>query len=132
MGYTDDSTKVRATYYKMSGKYYTEEPLDMSGRYDDVTAVAAVENARGDRLPEMWCVVRKPYHRQSYPVMLPPIVRYHYPHDMAIAEGVLREFETQYAFRPEILWAAGPPYPGRVVLTWDQFVYLAWHRPERP
>lgn len=79
MGYTEDSSRVEATFFKTSGKYYTTEVLDMSAVYyypnTPIDAVIEALRREGNRLPEMICVVLKPYHNLSYPVMILPECR---------------------------------------------------------
>lgn len=127
MGYTEDDSQVRAEYFKLSGKWYCTEALDMSGQYDAMSPSIAVANARGNTYPELWCVVNDPCHRHSYPVLMPPVMHRPQLADPQIAYSVMDQFQIEHAWRPEILWCVGePPYPGRIVMTWDEFVRLAW------
>lgn len=127
MGYTEDDSQVRTEYFKLSGKWYCTEALDMSGQYDAMHAPLAVERARGNAHPEMWCVVLDPYHKGSYPVLMPPVMRRPAIAEPQIFYALMDQFEVEHAWRPDILWCVGePPYPGRVVMTYDQFIQLAW------
>lgn len=128
MGYTEDDAQVRAEYFKLSGKWYCTEALDMSGQHNAAYPALAVDNARNGAHPEMWCVVVDPYpSSRTYPVLAPPVMRRPQLADPQIAYNVMNQFQIEHAWQPDILWCVGePPYPGRVVMTWDQFIQLAW------
>lgn len=73
--YSTDPGHVRITWFKASGKYYTEEMLDMNSFYwakNFATPVAAViaAIARGKGIKGMTAVVLEPYHEYPYPVMI--------------------------------------------------------------
>lgn len=100
MGYSENSAHVLATFFKTSGKYYTEEMLDMTGLWfstcgnlargeefacnygrhkkglalhDAIAAAWVSKREEGTdriRLTEMVIVVLEPYHENGHPIAM--------------------------------------------------------------
>ena len=75
MGYSDKESIVRVDFFKPSGKWYDTRAVDMDGFYNTDVIHEAVKLA----LHKAGCadrgfiaVVLKPYHKNSFPVMLKP------------------------------------------------------------
>jgi hypothetical protein len=74
MNYSDNPGMVRVDYFKPSGKWYMTEAHDMYDFYNELDIYKAVEMmlVRDDRyLRHFDIVVLEPFHRNSYPVMIP-------------------------------------------------------------
>lgn len=76
--YSVNPGMVRVDFFKPGGKWYMTEAWNMTGFWDEITPVDAVEKMleRDERgaalLKQFIVVVLQPYHRLEYPVCLVP------------------------------------------------------------
>jgi hypothetical protein len=76
MGYSHNDSQVRIDHFKLGGKWYSTNALDMVGHYSDLSPEAAVRESIVQDLPypldNFIAVVLEPYHQHGYPILLMP------------------------------------------------------------
>lgn len=79
--YSSNPGKVKVSFYKLTGKWYMDEEIDMDPFWDELLVHDAVRKAlvlaKGKELAEgqmdrFIIVVEEPYHKNAHPVMLQP------------------------------------------------------------
>lgn len=130
--YSNAPGMVRVDFYKLTGKWYMTEAVDMDKHYADSSIYHAVEESIKEAFPETgerWLdqfvvVVAEPYHKNAYPILLQPewmreLVseeedrRYAEVRRMAIMEKkgwlVNGEPEEGYEYEDILAWGNGAP-----------------------